>query len=124
MNISRSSESNIWPIQYNIAEVPPSLRMSFLVVQGVWCDVVKPLMNSFLNPFVETLKKTHNQGGVTWTQPKLGSRLQAITKSGSDVTAAMCSVFEQGLQPRRLHVDQGKEFYNATFKSLMEEYNI
>jgi len=46
------------------------------------------------------------------------------TKSGSDVTAAMRSVLEQGCQPRRLHVDQGKEFYNATFKNLMEEYNI
>ena len=46
------------------------------------------------------------------------------TKSGSDVTAAMRSVLEQGRQPRRLHVDQGKEFYNATFKNLMEEYNI
>jgi len=46
------------------------------------------------------------------------------TKSGSDVTAAMCSVLEQGRQPRRLHVDQGKECYNATFKNLMEEYNI
>ena len=46
------------------------------------------------------------------------------TKSGSDVTVAMRSVFEQGRQPRRLHVDQGKEFYNATFKNLMEEYNI
>jgi len=46
------------------------------------------------------------------------------TKSGSDVTAAMRSVFEQGRQPRRLHVDQGKEFYNTIFKNLMEEYNI
>ena len=44
------------------------------------------------------------------------------TKSGSDVTAAMRS--DQGRQPRRLHVDQGKEFYNAAFKNLMEEYNI
>jgi len=46
------------------------------------------------------------------------------TKSGSDVTAAMRSVLEQGRQPRRLHVDPGKEFYNATFQNLMEEYNI
>jgi len=46
------------------------------------------------------------------------------TKSGSDVTAAMRSIFDQGRQPRRLHVDQGKEFYNVTFKNLMEEHNV
>jgi len=45
------------------------------------------------------------------------------TKSGSDVTAAMRSVLKQGREPRRLHVDQGKEFYNTTFNNLMEEYN-
>jgi len=45
------------------------------------------------------------------------------TKNRSDVTSAMRSVLEQGRQSRRLHVDQGKEFY-ATFKNLMEEYNI
>jgi len=46
------------------------------------------------------------------------------TKSGKDVTAAMRSVLERGRQPRPLQVDEGKEFYNATFKNLMEEYGI
>lgn len=46
------------------------------------------------------------------------------TKNGNNVTAAMRSVLEQGRQPRRLHVDQGKEFYNTTFQNLMDEYNI
>ena len=46
------------------------------------------------------------------------------TKNGPDVTSAMRSILNQGRQPRRLHVDQGKEFYNAHFKRLMEEYNI
>jgi len=46
------------------------------------------------------------------------------TKSGRDVTAAMRTVLEQGRQPRRLHVDRGKEFYNSSFKNLMDEYGI
>ena len=46
------------------------------------------------------------------------------TKSGSNITAAMRSVLEQGRQLRRLYADQGKEFFNAHFKRLMEEYNI
>ena len=46
------------------------------------------------------------------------------TKNGVDVTKAMRSILEQGRQPRLLHVDQGKEFYNDHFKRLMDEYNI
>jgi len=46
------------------------------------------------------------------------------TKSGRDVTAAMRTVLEEGRQPRRLHVDRGKEFYNSFFKNLMDEYGI
>jgi len=46
------------------------------------------------------------------------------TKNGVDVTKAMRSILEQGRQPRLLYVDQGKEFYNAHFKRLMDEYNI
>jgi len=36
----------------------------------------------------------------------------------------MRTVLEGGHQPRRLHVDRGTEFYNASFKALMEEYGI
>jgi len=58
------------------------------------------------------------------TFSKFAWAIPTKTKSGSDVTAAMRSVLEQGRQPLRLHVDRGKEFYNATFKNLMDEYNI
>lgn len=45
-------------------------------------------------------------------------------KSARDVTAAMRTVLEGGRQPQRLHVDRGTEFYNTSFKALMEEYGI
>ncbi|XP_057340577.1 uncharacterized protein LOC130677741 [Microplitis mediator] len=48
-------------------------------------------------------------------------------KSGSDITSAMKSVFQQGRVPENLHVDQGKEFYNKEFqermKHLVHKYN-
>ncbi|XP_053597503.1 uncharacterized protein LOC128668460 [Microplitis demolitor] len=37
------------------------------------------------------------------------------SKSGSDVTSAMKSIFEQERVPENLHIDQGKEFYNKEF---------
>lgn len=45
-------------------------------------------------------------------------------KTGKDVTAAMELVLRQGRVPTNLQTDQGKEFYNASFKSLMSRYRI
>ncbi|XP_053596178.1 uncharacterized protein LOC106693863 [Microplitis demolitor] len=46
------------------------------------------------------------------------------SKSGSDVTSAMKSIFQQGRVPKNLHVDQGKEFYNKEFQELIRRKNI
>ena len=45
-------------------------------------------------------------------------------KTGSDVTAAMKSILQQGRKPTNLQTDRGKEFYNATFQRLMRRYGI
>lgn len=45
-------------------------------------------------------------------------------KTGVEVTKAMKSILRQGRIPKKLHTDEGKEFYNSNFKSLMKEYNI
>lgn len=46
------------------------------------------------------------------------------TKSGSDVTEAMQSVLRTAaISPKNLQVDNGKEFYNISFKSLMKSHN-
>ena len=36
----------------------------------------------------------------------------------------MNSVLKKGRVPQKLHVDQGKEFYNSEFKALMRRYDI
>lgn len=45
-------------------------------------------------------------------------------KTGNDVTAAMELVLRQGRVPRNLQTDRGREFYNASFRSLMSRYRI
>lgn len=46
------------------------------------------------------------------------------SKSGKDVTAAMASIFKEGRVCQKLHVDQGKEFYNSQFQALMTKHNV
>lgn len=47
------------------------------------------------------------------------------TKTGSDVSEALKSIFQDGSNlPKYLQTDQGKEFYNYHVKSLLESYNI
>lgn len=45
-------------------------------------------------------------------------------KTGNDVAAAMELVLRRGRVPTNLQTDQGKEFYNSSFKSLMSRYHI
>lgn len=47
-----------------------------------------------------------------------------LSKSSSDVCNAFENILNTGRKPKNLHTDQGKEFYNATFKKLVKKYNI
>jgi hypothetical protein len=40
-----------------------------MLLCGVFVDKVKPKMNTFLRPFVNSLKNLYEQGGVSWTHP-------------------------------------------------------
>lgn len=46
------------------------------------------------------------------------------TKNGRDVSAAMESILKLGRVPKKLHVDNGKEFYNSQFQALLKKNNI
>ena len=47
------------------------------------------------------------------------------TKQGGEVAKAIEDIFKSsGRQPKRLQTDEGKEFYNAQVKRLLEEYGI
>ncbi|XP_015601788.1 uncharacterized protein LOC107270880 [Cephus cinctus] len=46
------------------------------------------------------------------------------SKNAKDVTAALRSVLAKGRIPKKLHVDQGREFYNSEFKDLMQKHEV
>lgn len=45
-------------------------------------------------------------------------------KTGIEVTKAMEKILKSGSVPKNLHTDEGKEFFNSTFRKLMESYKI
>lgn len=51
---------------------------------------------------------------------------ELMNKTGEEVTKAMASIFADYPNniPRNMHTDQGKEFYNVKFQSLMKKHNI
>ena len=46
------------------------------------------------------------------------------TKEGVEVCAAFEKILKRATPPKNLHVDQGTEFYNKHFKTLMKRYDI
>lgn len=46
------------------------------------------------------------------------------SKNSNAVTGAMSKILAAGRIPKNLHTDQGKEFYNGTFRGLMKEHSI
>lgn len=46
------------------------------------------------------------------------------TKTGVEVTQEFEKILKTGSIPKNLHTDMGKEFFNKSFKSLMEFHNI
>jgi len=68
---SDSSSTKLWPIMFLIAEVPPQLRLKFLIVSGIWCDSVDAPMNTLMKPIVNELICINREGGVSWTHPLL-----------------------------------------------------
>lgn len=66
--LSSSSKVKLWPVLCTIAEVPPRLRSSFIVVAGVWVSNEDPDMNVYLKPFVNSLENLW-ETGFSWIHP-------------------------------------------------------
>lgn len=52
-----------------------------------------------------------------WAQP-------LKTKTGLEVTKAMAKILDSTTPTKNIQVDDGKEFYNASFRSLMKKHGI
>ncbi len=56
---------------------------------------------------------------------KFAYALPLKTKTGIEVAAAMEKIFKESRkQPKNIHSDDGKEFFNKNFKGLMKKYKI
>ena len=45
-------------------------------------------------------------------------------KTGEEVVVALCRAFDNMGDPKKLHTDQGKEFYNRHVKELLQEWGV
>lgn len=78
VQLSGSSKQELWAFLGIICEVPPRLRSSFMIVFGVYVGKKDPDMNVFLKPFVDSLKKISENGGVTWVHPVSQERISSM----------------------------------------------
>jgi hypothetical protein len=75
VRIKKGSRKELWLAMFTIAELPEHLQKSFLSVCGVWYDVKKPDMKTFLRPFSEemvSLDQADENNGVSWNHPDTG----------------------------------------------------
>lgn len=62
-----SSLCSIWPVLFTVNELPPQLRKEHVMLAALWFGVSKPVMNTFLEPFVNEICEL-NDVGFKWTR--------------------------------------------------------
>lgn len=70
VQVTKSSKISLNPLQFTFMDLPHTLRSKYMLIHTVWCDTVKPKMNVFLQPFVKSLERIFQNGGVTWIHPR------------------------------------------------------
>ena len=65
----KSSVVHFWPNQITVCNVQPQHRLHFTATVGLWIGTFKPKMNTFLKPFVDSLKRIYRDK-VSWTHPR------------------------------------------------------
>jgi len=73
VQLSESSNIDLWPIQLTICEIPPHLREYYLVVCAICVSASKPDLKTLLRPFALQMKEIYEKGGVKWTDPETGN---------------------------------------------------
>lgn len=62
VKIFKSSKVQLWSIQVMINKLPFNLRRENVILCGLWYDPKKPLINTFLKPFIDKLIEFHKIG--------------------------------------------------------------
>lgn len=88
MPVFQSSKFNIWPLLCSVNEVPPEKRDKHVLLCALWFGSSKPVMTSFLKPFVEECKN-----GLSWHDPADKS----VTTAKVYVLCAICDAVARSL---------------------------
>lgn len=70
--VFNSSFNCLWPIRCVINELPAEVRFKHVLLAGIWFGRGKPEMTTFLNQFVQDIKKI-NLNGIIWKDPHTGN---------------------------------------------------
>lgn len=58
----KTASLSIWPIFVSVNELPPRLRMSNILLSGLWFGKSHPTMDLFLEPFADYFTELSNEG--------------------------------------------------------------
>ncbi|KAG0443402.1 hypothetical protein HPB47_014960 [Ixodes persulcatus] len=61
--IFKSSKTSVWPVQFIVNELPPSLRLHHPTLAGLWFGKCHPDMSAFMTKFVD---EVNNMTPVEW----------------------------------------------------------
>ena len=73
LKLYKSTRYHCWPIMVKIMEIAPQVRDRFIIIWGVWCSKVKPVMKVFFQPMVQKMKSYFTEG-ISWKHPETGKR--------------------------------------------------
>jgi len=69
VSLSDSSNVTLWPMELTICQLLFDLRFRFVLICGIWVDSSKPLLNTYLLPFVKELQNLY-ENEVKWIHPQ------------------------------------------------------
>lgn len=81
VQLHKSSQIELWPIQVCINELPFRIRKDNVLLCGLWYGPGKPNMNTFLQPFVEELNILHTEGIEVFTTNPVTIRVHTLLSS-------------------------------------------
>ena len=61
-NAFNSSSRSIWPLQCVVNELPYNIRRKHVLLTGLWFGSAKPLMQTFLKPFIDECRRLEKYG--------------------------------------------------------------
>ena len=67
ISLFKSSKKSMWAILVTINELPYRIRKDNVILCGIWYGKKKPVMNTFLQPFVNELIELEKTGFETTT---------------------------------------------------------